>query len=132
MIRVVPSPSRVLTRLVRRPARRSSSRELLGLVLLDDLGRDDLEDPAAQDPQLPRTEVRRLRHQMRLGPGQQLGRDLVGRAAPPARARSPAACARLSSPLGERGGHLAPAPIQRLGERQVAPVGARSRCACRG
>ena len=79
VIRVVPSPSRVRDQAGPAPGTALLLRELLGLVLLTDLGRDDVEDPPTQDPQLARTEVRRLRNQMSLGPGQHLGRDLRGR-----------------------------------------------------
>ena len=47
--------------------------QLLGLVLLADLRGDDVQDPAAQDPQLPRTELRGLRDQMGLRVPEHLG-----------------------------------------------------------
>ena len=52
--------------------------QLLGLVLLTDLGGDDVQDPPSQDPQLSRTELRRLRDQMGLRVLEHLGRELLG------------------------------------------------------
>jgi len=52
--------------------------QLLGLVLLTDLGSDDVEDSPSQNSQLPRTELRRPRDQMGLRVAKHLGRQLVG------------------------------------------------------
>ena len=95
--------------------------QLLGLVLLTDLGGDDVQDPPAQDPQLPRTELGGLRDQMGLRVPQHLGRDLVG--------------GQLVEGVGDHlrlrhvqlagtktRGHTGPAAVQRLSQRQVAPV----------
>ena len=47
-------------------------------MLLRDLGRDHLEDLAAQQPQLARTVLCGLGDQVRLGLGQHLGRQIFG------------------------------------------------------
>ena len=59
--------------------------QLLRLVLLGDLRREDVENPAAEHPQLPGTEVRRFCNQMRLGPREQISETFARWAAPPAR-----------------------------------------------
>ena len=97
--------------------------QLLGLVLLDDLRREDLEDPAAQDPQLARTEVRRLGDQVGLGPGEQVGGDLLGGQLLQGVGDHPR-LGHVEVALTERRRHHGPAPVQRFGECQVAPVGA--------
>ena len=96
--------------------------ELFRLVLLEDLRRQYLQHPAAQDPQLTRTEVRRLRDQVRLRPGHQLGRDLLGWQLLQ-RAGDHPRLVDVELTLTQRRGNHAPAPVQRLGERQVAAVG---------
>ena len=85
VILVVPSPSRLLDRLVFRSACAFFLGELFGLVGLADLGGDDVEDPTAQDPQLPRPELRRLLATRcasafaRISAADLLGRQLVER-----------------------------------------------------
>ena len=97
--------------------------ELLGLVLLTDLRGDDVQDPPPQDPQLPRTEIRGMRDQMSLRVVEHLGRKLLGRQLVEG-VRDHLRLSNVQVAGTQAGGHTGPAPVHRLSQRQVTPVGA--------
>jgi len=112
----------LLTKLVLRSARRSSSASCsASFCSLIDFGRDDVEDSPAQDPQLSRPEVSRLRDQVCFRVGEHPGWDLVGRKLVE-RMRDHLRLCHVEVALTERGGHVSPALVERLGEHQVTTV----------
>ena len=121
MIRVVPSPSRLLTRSCVRSARRLLRGELLGLVLLADLGGDDAPgsaDPAPAAPRGPNSAACGDQVSLRARRGTSaetcVGRQLVKGAGDHLRLRHVQVAVRPSAWC--RPG--APAPVQRLSERR--------------
>ncbi len=91
-------------------------------MLLTDLGGHDVQDPPAQDPQLPRPEVGCLRDQVGLGGREDLGPDLLGRQLVQRMADHPR-LGQIHLTATQRDTHLGPAAVQRLGQGEVAPVG---------
>ena len=92
----------------------------LTLVVVGDLGGDHVEDPAAEDPQLPRTEPCSLGHEAllrhALGRQRRRRRQLVQR--PRDHLRLPGVDGAFTQPRG----HPLPPVVQRLGQAQVAPA----------
>ena len=121
MIRVVPSPSRLLTRLVLRSARRSSAASCSASCCSPISG-------------ATMSRIRRPRTRSSRGPNSAACATRWASASWSTSAGSfsagsssrawviTCACATFRSPAPKAGGHTGPAPVQRLGERQVAPV----------